>query len=146
MSYHPHLSISIPHLVVIVSHPLNSPPQHLQPPLPHLTLTPFNNQAKSLHHPSPTSPPLSPSPLPLPPPHLQPLTLSPSILPHPRRLLRPLHDFIRDPAHTRAMHPETALRDAILEFIQERDTALALIDVDPHPLVRDLGMAAEFLG
>ena len=44
------------------------------------------------------------------------------------------------------MHPETALRDAILEFIQERDPALALIDVDPHPFIRDLGMAAEFLG
>lgn len=44
------------------------------------------------------------------------------------------------------MHAETALRHAVLEFVQEGDAARGVVDVDLHAAVADLGMGGEFLG
>jgi hypothetical protein len=68
------------------------------------------------------------------------------MLPLPSRHLRPINHFGRNPTHSRAVHTETALRNAIFKFIQECDLAIIIVDMDLHPLGRDLGMARKLGG
>jgi hypothetical protein len=44
------------------------------------------------------------------------------------------------------MHAEAALSDAIFKLIQEGDLAIIIVDMDLHPLRRDLGMTCELGG
>ena len=44
------------------------------------------------------------------------------------------------------MHAETAVGDAVLELVQERDAALVVVDLDLHAAVADLRVGGKLLG
>lgn len=71
---------------------------------------------------------------------------STGMLPFSRRNLRTLNDTTRNATHCRAVHTEAALRNTILEFVEEGNLALFLVDMNLHPPSSNLWMVLELGG
>lgn len=114
---------------------LYSPQQHPQAPLLHLVgLAPKQPCQIALYaqrHVAPT-------------PRLLETVLEPTgVFPLPGGDLGAIDDPVRDAAHGGAVHAERALGHAGLELVQEGDAAVGVVDVDAHPLWRDLRVPLE---